>query len=395
MKYVYFDAFSGCSGDMILGALLDLGVDRSEFQRRMQALALPVRISIRETRRATLRGLKVEVAVERDRPVHRRWDDVRQIIEDSPFSRGVKERSLSIFRRLFEAEARVHGNAFERTHLHEAGADDALVDIIGFAVLAEMLDIGTFLASPLNLGGGWVEAAHGVLPVPAPAVSELLKDIPAYSAHVQKELVTPTGAAILADVVEEFSALPEIRYQRIGWGAGGHDLPDFPNLLRVFYGEADGLKPGPQVYQIETNIDDSTPQVLAGFLDRALQAGALDVFLTPVVMKKNRLGSKISILSDNRTLDRLIRLLFQETSSIGARFFPVARRVLPRRFEEVSVEGEKIKVKVAELEGKPVNIQPEYDDCRKAARKLKKPFKLVEDLARAALQDDQPRKEKG
>jgi uncharacterized protein (TIGR00299 family) protein len=395
MKYVYFDAFSGCSGDMILGALLDLGADVSAFKKNMQALALPVRISVRETRRATLRGLKVEVAVEQGPTVHRKWEDVRNIIDDSPFSRNVKERSLSIFRRLFEAESRVHGHAFEQTHLHEAGADDALVDIVGFGVLAEMLDIEVFHASPLNLGGGWVKAAHGVLPVPAPAVSELLKDIPAYSAHVQKELVTPTGAAILADVVENFSALPELQYQRVGWGAGGHDLPDFPNLLRVFYGEVDALKPQGQVYQIEANVDDSTPQVLADFLGRALQAGALDVFLTPVVMKKNRLGSKISILSENRTLERLIRLLFLETSSIGVRFFPVARRVLPRHFREVHVEGEKIKVKVAELDGKPVNIQPEYDDCRRAARRLKKPLRQVEDLARMALQDDTPQGEKG
>ncbi len=395
MKYIYFDAFSGCSGDMILGALLDLGADVSKFQKDMQALALPVRISVREIRRATLRGLKVEVAVERDSPVHRKWEDVRKIIESSPFSRKVKERSLNIFRRLFEAESRVHGHAFEKTHLHEAGADDALVDIVGFGLLSEMLDVGIFHASPLNLGGGWIKASHGVLPVPAPAVSELLKDIPTYSAHVQKELVTPTGAAILAEVVEEFSTLPELKYQRVGWGAGGHDLPDFPNLLRVFYGEADALKAKGQVYQIEANIDDSTPQVLAEFLGRALQAGALDVFLTPIVMKKNRLGSKISILSESRSLDRLIRLLFQETSSIGVRFFPVARRVLPRHFREVSVEGEIIKVKVAELDGMPVNIQPEYDDCRRAARRLKMPLKHVEDLARMAMKDEKQRGGKG
>ncbi|MGB2906051.1 MAG: nickel pincer cofactor biosynthesis protein LarC [Candidatus Aminicenantaceae bacterium] len=381
MKFVYFDAFSGCSGDMILGALLDLGADRSAFLGAVTSLGLPVEVTIQETRRGSLRGLKADVKVTRKDNVSRKWADIQDIISRASLSKAVKERALAVFRRLFEAEARVHGHAWEETHLHEAGADDALVDIVGFSVLTELLDISEFYASPLNIGGGWIKAAHGVLPVPAPAVSELLKGVPTYSAHVQKELVTPTGAAILTTAVKAFSALPELCYDRVGWGAGERDIPELPNLLRVFYGDCETLKPDKQVFQIEVNIDDSTPQVLACFQDRALQEGALDVSLTPVMMKKNRLASKLSILVEEGALESIIRLVFRETSSIGVRYYPVKRRVLARRFESVSVLGEKVRIKLAELEGETVNIQPEFDDCLRAADKTGRPVKEVLALA--------------
>jgi uncharacterized protein (TIGR00299 family) protein len=382
MKCVYFDAFSGCSGDMILGALLDLGTDRAAFLDAVAGLELPVEIAIEEVRRASLRGLKVDVTVTQDAHVHRKWADIRDIIGRTPLSDAVKERSLAVFRRLFEAEARVHGRAWDETHLHEAGADDALVDIVGFSVLAEMLDIGEFLSSPLNVGGGWVKAAHGLLPIPAPAVSELLTGVPTYSAHVQKELVTPTGAAILTSVAGAYSALPELCYEKVGWGAGGRDLPELPNLLRVFYGDRETMRPDKRVFQIEANIDDSTPQVLARFQDRALREGALDVFQTPVVMKKNRLASKISLLVEEKALESMIGLVFRETSSIGVRYFPVGRRVLARRFETVDVMGEKIRIKLAGPEGEEaVNVQPEFDDCLKAADVTGRPVKEIIALA--------------
>ncbi len=384
MKFVYFDAFSGCSGDMILGALLDLGADRSFFLDSVAGLNLPVEVSIQETQRGSLRGLKADVKVTRKDHLSRKWSDIQEIINGAALSPTVKQRALAVFRRLFEAESRVHGRAWDETHLHEAGADDALVDIVGFCILAELLDIGEFYASPLNVGGGWVEAAHGKLPVPAPAVSELLTGVPTYSAHVQKELVTPTGAAILTTVVKSFSELPELCYDKVGWGAGGRDIPELPNLLRVFYGDSETVTPDNRVYQVEANIDDSTPQVLACFQDKALHEGALDVTLTPVVMKKNRLACKLSILVEEAALENLIRLVFEETSSIGVRYYPVIRRVLSRRFETVSVQGEKIRLKLAQLEGETVNIQPEFDDCLKAADKTGRPVKEILDLARQA-----------
>jgi uncharacterized protein (TIGR00299 family) protein len=381
MKFVYFDAYSGCSGDMLLGALLDLGADQPAFLDAVASLGLPVEVTIQETRRGSLRGLKADVKVNRKDRISRKWADIQEIINAAALSPTIKERALTIFRRLFEAESRVHGRAWQETHLHEAGADDALVDIVGFCVLAELLDIGEFYASPLNVGGGWVDAAHGKLPVPAPAVSELLAGVPTYSAFVQKELVTPTGAAILTTVVKSFSALPEMCYDRVGWGAGGRDTPELPNLLRVFYGDKEMAAPGKRVFQVEANIDDSTPQVLAGFQERALREGALDVTLTPVVMKKNRLASKVSILVEEEALEDQIRLVFAETSSIGVRYYPVERRVLSRRFETVSVLGEEIRIKLAQLEGETVNIQPEFDDCLKAAEKVGRPVKEVLALA--------------
>ena len=384
MNYLYFDAFAGCSGDMILGALLDLGVDSEEFRRAMASLDLPVEITVGQTKRAALRGLKVDVEVKREKPVHRTWADIQAIIRKTSFSEPVKDRALLIFRRLFEAEARVHGHPLEKTHLHEAGADDALVDILGFCVLAEKLGVERFFASPLNLGGGWVKASHGLLPVPAPAVSELLKDIPTYSAHVEKELVTPTGAAILSTVVTTFSPFPELCYTRVGWGAGGRDFPDFPNLLRVFLGDADDFEPAKQIFQIEAQVDDSSPEVLAGFLEQAMGEGALDVFLTPIVMKKGRLAQKITLLTEHGSLESLIRLLLRETSSIGLRYFPVSRRVLSRRFVTVRVLDQKIRLKVADLAGEIVNVQPEFEDCRKTAEATGRPLKEIMNLALAA-----------
>jgi uncharacterized protein (TIGR00299 family) protein len=383
MNYVYFDAFAGCSGDMILGALLDLGADQSRFLSSLAELGLPVEISVQETRRSALRGLKVDVKVKQKHQAHRKWKDIEDILAQAPFSETVKARALKIFHRLFQSEAQVHGFPFEDTHLHEAGADDALVDIVGFSLLAEMLDIDTFYSSALNVGSGWAKAAHGVLPVPPPAVAELLKGIPVYSAHVDKELVTPTGAAILSTVVKSFSPLPELRYDRVGWGAGTHDLADFPNLLRVFCGQSREESPDERILQIEANIDDSTPQILAGFLEQAIQEGALDVFLTPVVMKKNRLATKLTILCTERLLDPLIQRIFRETSTIGVRYFPVGRRILTRSFSQVKVLGETIRIKVAEMAGETVNIQPEFDDCARAAARTGEP---VKDIMLQALQ---------
>ncbi|MGD1009730.1 MAG: nickel pincer cofactor biosynthesis protein LarC [Candidatus Aminicenantales bacterium] len=381
MKYAYFDGSSGLSGDMILGALLDLGVDHDLFKERMAGLRLPVEIKVRRVRRGAFGALKVDVLIRADKQVERTLADVEKIIVRSRFAGAVKDRAVAIFRRLFEAEAKVHGRKLREAHLHEAGADDALVDIVGSAFLAEELKVGEFHASPLNVGSGWVKTSHGVLSVPPPAVAELLKGAPVYSAWVASELVTPTGAAIASTLVSHFTKLPELVYDRIGYGAGSKDFREMPNVLRVFYGDARHFEAGKRVFVIEATLDDASPQLLAHFLESAFKRGALDATLSPVVMKKNRLGTKLTLLAPTDRLDALIEAVFRETTSIGVRYFPVERRVLDRAFTTVRVAGEPVGVKVGSLGGKRVNALPEYEDCVKAARKTKRPLKEIAQLA--------------
>lgn len=259
MKYVHFDGSSGLSGDMILGALLDVGVPPALFKERMAGLRLPVKIAVRTVRRGGFRALKVDVDVRRSKPVERKFADVERLIDRSRFAPAVKDRALAIFRRLFEAEARVHGRRFRDTHLHEAGADDALVDIVGASFLLDELGVGVVSCSPLNVGSGWVTTSHGVLPVPPPAVAEILKEAPVFSAWVEAELVTPTGAAIVAALAGSFTKFPELVYERVGCGAGTREFPDIPNVLRAFYGDARAFDPARRAYVVEAAIDDASP----------------------------------------------------------------------------------------------------------------------------------------
>jgi len=381
MKYVYFDASTGLSGDMILGALLDLGVKSTVFKEKMAELKLPVDIRVKETKRASLRGVKVDVLVQSKKTVGRKWADIETLIKESSFSPSVKKKALTIFKNLFKAEAKVHGNKFDETHLHEIGADDAIIDVLGCCFLAEALHISEFYSSPLNLGGGWAKAIHGILPVPPPAAAELLKNVPVYSAWVKEELVTPTGAAIISTLAKKFIPFPELSYEKIGYGAGHKNFPNIPNILRAFYGKKEEFKAEKKVYSIEANIDDSNPQVLASFFDRAMKSGALDVSFTPVLMKKNRLATKLTVLAEADKIDFLICTIFKETSSIGVRYYPVERRVLERKVKKVEVLGEEVGIKISYLVGKAVNIQPEFSDCLKLARKKERPVKEITQLA--------------
>jgi len=385
MNFIYFDGSSGMSGDMILGALLDLGVSHELFRQKMGGLNIPVDIRIEETKRCNLRGLKVDVDVQRtSKKVTRKWKDIESLINGSPFSDKIKMQSLAIFKRLFQAEARVHGRPFSQTHLHEAGADDAIIDIVGCCFLFEVLKIDTFFSSPLNVGRGWIECSHGRLPVPPPAVGELLKKIPVYSAEADKELVTPTGAAIISTLASAFILFPEMVYERIGYGAGSQDFLVFPNILRVFLGKKESFDTGKKVYVIEANIDDCSPQILAGYFETAFKSGALDVTLTPMVMKKNRLATQLTVMAEAENLDLIIESIFKETSSIGVRYFPVERRVLERGKTKVTVQGQSISVKTAALRNDIVNAQPEFDDCLKVAKKSGLPLKQVELMAKSA-----------
>jgi uncharacterized protein (TIGR00299 family) protein len=381
MKYAYLDGSSGLSGDMILGALLDLGVEPSLFKEKMASLRLPVEIKARRVRRGAFEALKMDVRIRTDKQVERTLADVERVIARSRLPGAVRDRAAAIFRKLFEAEAKVHGRRLREAHLHEVGADDALIDIVGCAFLAEELGIGEFYASPLNVGSGWVKTSHGILPVPPPAVAELLKGIPVYSAWVESELVTPTGAAIAAALVKSFTKLSELVYEKIGYGAGSRDFPEMPNILRVYYGEQGLFQETKRVFIIEATLDDASPQLLAHFLERALDEGALDATLSPVVMKKNRLGTKLTLLAPIDKMDGLIGAVFRDTTSIGVRYFPVERRVLERRFERVRVDGQPVAIKIGSLGGKEVNAQPEYEDCIRVSRKTGRPLKEIVRLA--------------
>ncbi len=381
MKSLHFDASAGVSGDMILAALLDLGVSHAEFKNKMQELKLPLQIEIKEAKRASLRALRVEVHIEQKKQTPRKFDEIESLLKRSNFSEEVKKKSVAIFKKMFEAEAKVHGISLDEAHLHEAGADDAILDIAGTCYLLEKLGIDEVTCTPLNLGGGWVKTSHGVLPVPAPAVTELLRNFPVYSNWVNEELVTPTGAAIISSLVKEIIQFPEISFQKVGYGAGKRNFENFPNVLRAFYAKKSNKGSLKKIFVIETNVDDSNPQILASFFETAFRLGALDVYASSILMKKNRLATKLTILAEAERIDSLIHAIFKETSSIGVRYFPVERRILERETKRIEIFGESVKIKVSYFEGKEVNLQPEFSDCVKLAKKLKIPVKEVYLLA--------------
>ncbi|MCX7974406.1 MAG: nickel pincer cofactor biosynthesis protein LarC [Candidatus Aminicenantes bacterium] len=380
-RILHFQPSSGLSGDMILAALLDLGVNHKEFKETMAKLNLGVKLKISEVKRASLRGRRVEVIIsEKKRLQERKWDDIKNLISSSPFSPQVKEKALAIFQALFQAEAKVHGRPLSEIHLHEVGADDALVDVIGSCWLLEKLNVEIITCAPINLGSGWVKTSHGLLPVPPPAVSEILKGIPVYSFGPEVELTTPTGAAIIATLTSHFLIFPEIIVNRVGYGAGRHDFPQLPNILRVFLGQSlDGKKPVP-LYEINTNIDDTTPQVIAYTCEKLLQGGALDVFQTPIFMKKGRLATQLTVLVEADKMDKVIDILFKETTTLGLRYHPIERRILERIIETVEIEGEKIPVKIARVEDKIIQVHPEYEACRKLAEKKGLSLRKSQDL---------------
>jgi len=380
MNYVYFDCFSGASGDMILASLLSLGVPAEQFQAAVKGLKLPVEIKITRGKSMGLAGTRVQVRTSVDSPA-RNFDQVSKVIKQSKFEPQIKEKAISIFRRLFQAESRVHGTGFARTHLHEAAADDALVDITGSCWLLTKLEVDRVYFSPVNLGSGSIKTSHGLLPVPAPAVAELMKGYAVYSSGEQTELLTPTGAAILTTLGECWPEKPQLVYNRLGYGLGQKKLESQPNILRAFYGQSDLLELPPAVFQIEATLDDASPQLLGHFMNKTLDLGALESYLTPVVMKKNRLGTKLTILAEADKMEGLIEAVFKETTTIGLRYFPVARRVLRREITEIRLGSQKIRIKLAFLGRERVNIQPEYEDCRRAAEALKLPLKKVISLS--------------
>ena len=384
MKIAYFDCFSGISGNMILGALLDLGVSLDDLRRELAGLPLTgYQLQVSRVTRQGIGGLYVNVRPNEGQ-VERTLSDILAIIGQSTLSAEVDELSRRIFTRLAEAEARVHNQEVEAVHFHEVGAVDAIVDIVGAAVGLKLLGVERVECSPLNVGGGFVEARHGVLPVPAPATLELLKGVPVYSRGTSHELVTPTGAAIVTTLAACFGPMPAMTVEGIGYGAGKAEL-EMPNLLRVVVGDSEevgGDYLSDTVTLLETNLDDMNPQFYDYVMERLFAAGALDVYLIPIQMKKNRPGNMLSVLCPPDRVGEMLAILFAETTTLGVRVRDVTRRCLDRSIVAVDTRFGQIRVKVARRGAVVLHAAPEYDDCKAAARRHGVPLSVVYEEAR-------------
>jgi hypothetical protein len=389
MTLAYFDCFSGISGDMTLGALVDAGVPVEHLRAELAKLDLPGWSLVPEkVLRSGLAATKVDVLLGTQEQPARRLADIRAIINGSVLAPAVKAKSLAVFSRLAGAEAAVHGTTPEAVHFHEVGAVDAIIDIVGAVIGLEHLGVDEIIASPVNVGSGSVHTAHGRLPVPAPATAELLKGIPLYSSSIAFELATPTGAAIISTLASSFGPIPLMRFSRVACGAGNRDLPGQPNVLRIFIGDSPAAYDEDRAVLIETNIDDLNPQIYGHLVDRLLQAGALDASIAPLIMKKGRPGVLLSVLSAKEHADALLEIVFRETTSIGVRVQEVVRKKLSRVLQDVRTPYGVVRVKVGRRGGEVLTVTPEYEDCRRIALERGVPLRTVMQEAVRAAQDD-------
>jgi uncharacterized protein (TIGR00299 family) protein len=376
MKTAYFDCFSGISGDMCLGALISAGVSAAALRRELKKLPLKgYALSAKEVRRAGVRATRVEVKLTASRrPARRRYRDIKGIIDASALSPAIKKKATAIFKTLFEAEAAVHGGQYTKIHLHELGAEDAIVDVMGTLICLEKLGIERVAASPVNLGWGTVHTEHGELPVPAPATVELLKGMPVYSSGHPYELTTPTGAAILRALASHCGEMPPMALEASGTGAGGRNIKDRPNVLRVLIGEPTAHEEDISV--LETNIDDMDPRLYEHVMELLLKAGALDVYLTNILMKKSRPAVKLTVLCEEKKRQALSEIILRETTTLGVRHSRMGRSVLERETVKVKTKFGTIRVKIAQV-GDVVKRMPEYDDLKRAARRHGVPLSAV------------------
>jgi uncharacterized protein (TIGR00299 family) protein len=437
MRIAYLECFSGMSGDMLLGALVDAGVPPRVLEDAVAALGVGARLEISRVVRGGISATKLDVWVdgEKDLPREQYWErrehehahkhpghspaerpghehdgdlhlhggessraavpaphrhshdlgrglnEIREIIGKAVISAGAKKTAIAIFEALGEAEAKIHNTSVESVHFHEVGAVDAMVDIVCAAVGVESLGADEIVCSPLNVGGGMVQCAHGTFPVPAPATVELLKHAPVYSSGVQAELVTPTGAAIVKTLARRFAAFPEMTIEKSGYGAGAREFPGHPNVLRLTIGEATSSLAAKTasdlVTVLEANLDDLNPQVFGYVMDRLLDEGALDAFGIPAQMKKNRPGMLLTVLCRPEDAGKLTQLIFTETTTLGVRRREEARQTLARRWESVRTPWGEVRIKIASMNGTVTNYAPEYEDCRRLAAEHHVPLKTV------------------
>ncbi|MCF8129186.1 MAG: nickel pincer cofactor biosynthesis protein LarC [Deltaproteobacteria bacterium] len=389
MKIAYFDCFSGASGDMILGALMDAGLSLEILKAELAKLKLThYDLIVEKIDKKGIAGSQAIVMVEEDHHHHhhRHLSDIRTIIENSDLESGIKEKSIGIFTRLAEAEAKVHHTTIDHIHFHEVGAMDAIIDVVGSVAGLAALGIEKIICSPLHVGAGTVECAHGTLPVPAPATVELIQGKPIYSTGVKGELLTPTGAAILTTLASEFGSMPAMTLETTGYGAGNADI-SIPNLLRIAIGdsaeEIRGLE-SERVAVMETSIDDMNPQIYDYLIERMLQMGVMDVFLMPLHMKKNRPGMLLTVLCKMEMMDQISAFLLAETTTIGVRWRIDDRIKARREIRTAKTIYGDIGFKVAKVGDRTVNVSPEYEDCKRVAMTKNVPLKSVLDEVRTA-----------
>lgn len=371
---------------MILGAAVSAGVDAHALSAQLSLLGVHgYKIDFEIVDRSGISATHARVQTP-DEHVHRHLSDILKIINDSRLTESVKTRAAKVFSRLADAEAHVHNVPVEKVHFHEVGAMDAIIDVVGAAICFDLLGIDRFVSSSLHVGSGTVEMEHGRFPVPPPAVAELLKGVPMYSTDIKGELVTPTGAAIITTVCSDYGPMPSMKLEHTGYGAGTRVYEKFPNALRVLIGEEE---PRPseteQLWMLETNIDDMSPQVFGHVMERAFELGALDCYFTPIQMKKNRPGVLLSILCRPEQREGLTQLVFSETTTIGIRSYEIERRALDREIVSVETVYGPIDFTVARLNGHVITETPEYDQCRQAAVNANVPLRAVENAARVAF----------
>ncbi|MEW6740109.1 MAG: nickel pincer cofactor biosynthesis protein LarC [Nitrospirota bacterium] len=383
-KIAYFDCFAGISGDMCLGALVDAGVNLSDIKMGLKKLPIQnYSLTSKKVLRGGISATKVDVILKRSaisdqQSAAKKWKDIKKIIEASALPDKIKQKGLHIFKKLFEAEARVHGEPFDKVHLHELGGIDCLVDIFGALIGLDILGIKKIYVSSINLGSGSVKTEHGILPVPAPATAELLKGYPVYSSEIPFELTTPTGAAIISGMNADPYSLSKVTIEKIGYGAGNKDIANMSNTLRILIGkEANAGGSEEFVTVIETNIDDMNPQFYEHVMERLFKAGAHDVFLENIIMKKGRPAVKLTVISEEGDIENLSNILFKETTTIGLRFYKAHRNTLSREIKKIKTKYGDVRVKVSSLKGNIVNISPEYEDLKAIAKETKIPIKKI------------------
>ena len=386
MKIAYFDCFSGISGDMILGALIDAGLDLKELDLELRKLKISgFKLKAEKTEKLGISGTKFKVDVT-EHHVERHLKDMIEIVDQSELSDDVKILSKKIFKELATVEAKIHNKNIEEIHFHEVGGLDSVIDVIGSLIGIKKLGIEGVHSSKVHVGTGFVECEHGTIPVPAPATLELLKEIPIYSEGIRAELVTPTGACILKTLSKSFGVMPEMKMKKIGYGAGSRDL-EIPNLLRVYIGETNPCEyEEDEVILIETNLDDMSPELLDYTCGMLLKQGVLDVFMTPIFMKKTRLATMLSVLATSDKLEEALSIIFKETTTLGVRIQRLERKKLVREVISVKTKFGEIRVKVSKVGEQIKNIAPEYEDCKEIASRQQIPLKDVYDEARGSAQ---------
>ena len=419
MNILYFDCFSGASGDMILGALLDAGLPLEDLRAALGSLALgDVKLEVERVDRSGIGATNFKVftgdhshqhdaghghdqhqrdhADAHDHPQshaddhdhhHRGLSEICTMVDGSALSSTAKHRAKHLFTRLATVEAEIHQQPVEEIHFHEVGAVDSIIDIAGAVFGLEWLGADRIVASPLNVGSGTVKCEHGIMPVPAPATARLVTDVPVYSSGTQAELLTPTGALLITDYVESYGPMPAMRIRQLGYGAGDRDLPGAPNVLRIAVGDGTGAPNLHRVVVIESEIDDMNPQIFGVLMDRLFAAGALDVFYAPIQMKKNRPGTLVSVVALPEHRDALGGVLFRETTTLGVRFAEMDRERLDRETHSVKTPLGPIRFKVARRDGQVVNAAPEFDDCATLAEQHGLSVKEVQAIATKAYLD--------